>query len=247
MMVNPFVILNVLDGTRPFSTSRIIGSISKISFMTSAMSDRSLRKRESILEAATELFLAREYAGTSMEDIAAAAAVSKQTVYKHFSDKETLFREVALGSVGYVGGAFQGEVAAAAEAPDVPAALHELARSYLNAVMNPVLLRRRQLVLREAGRFPDLARKYHQSGPRRAIHVLATAFDRLSERRELLVDDPLLAATQFAFLVVGEPLDTAMLRGGRRRTRRELNSLADAAVEVFLAAYGRNRESLRRH
>ena len=32
--------------------------------------------------------------------------------------------------------------------------------------MNPGLLRRRQLVLREAGRFPDLARKYHESGPR---------------------------------------------------------------------------------
>ena len=146
-----------------------------------------------------------------------------------------------------MGAVFQAEVAATAEASDVPLALRELARSYLNSVMNPVLLRRRQLVLREAGRFPDLARKYHESGPRRAIHVLATAFDRLSERRELLVDDPLLAATQFAFLVVGEPLDTAMFRGGRRRTRRELNSLADAAVEVFLAAYRRKRESSRRH
>jgi TetR/AcrR family transcriptional repressor of mexJK operon len=207
------------------------------------MSDRSVRKRESILQAATELFLAREYAGTSMEDIAAAAAVSKQTVYKHFSDKETLFREVALGSVEEVGAAFQAEVAATAEASDVPLALRELARSYLNAVMNPVLLRRRQLVLREAGRFPDLARKYHESGPRRTIEVLATAFDRLSERRELLVDDSLRAATQFAFLVVGEPLDTAMFRDGRRRTRRELNSLADAAVKVFLDAYRRKKES----
>ena len=64
------------------------------------MSDRSSRKREAILEAATELFLTREYAGTSMEDIASAASVSKQTVYKHFSDKQTLFREVALGGVG---------------------------------------------------------------------------------------------------------------------------------------------------
>jgi TetR/AcrR family transcriptional regulator, mexJK operon transcriptional repressor len=211
------------------------------------MSDRSVRKRESILEAATELFLTQEYAGTSMEDIAAEAAVSKQTVYKHFSDKETLFREVALGSVGQVGAAFQAEVAATAEASNVPLALRELARSYLNAVMNPVLLRRRQLVLREAGRFPDLARKYHEGGPRRTIEVLATAFDRLSERRELLVDDPLRAATQFAFLVVGEPLDTAMFRGGRRRTRRELNSLADAAVRAFLAAYGRKKESSRVH
>jgi AcrR family transcriptional regulator len=40
-----------------------------------------------------------------MEDIASAAAVSKQTVYMHFIDKATLFREVALGSVGRVGGA----------------------------------------------------------------------------------------------------------------------------------------------
>ena len=183
------------------------------------MSDRSLRKREAILEAATELFLTREYAGTSMEDIAVAAAVSKQTVYKHFSDKETLFREVALGSVGPVGSTFQAEVVATAEATDVPAALRDLARSYVNAVMNPMLLRRRQLVLREAGRFPDLARRYYEGGPRRTIETLATAFARLAERGELDLDDPQVAATQFAFLVIGEPLDTAMFRGAGRRRR----------------------------
>jgi TetR/AcrR family transcriptional regulator, mexJK operon transcriptional repressor len=206
--------------------------------VASQNSGRSSRKRSAILDAATELFLTREYAGTSMEDIASAAAVSKQTVYKHFSDKETLFREVALGSVERAG-AFQAEVAATAEANDVPAALQELARSYIDVVMNPVLLRRRQLVLREAGRFPDLARKYHETGPRRTIDALSTAFARLAERGELTIDDPLAAGTQFAFLVIGEPLDTAMFRGvGRRRTRRELHALADAGAKVFLAAYG---------
>jgi len=55
-----------------------------------------------------------------------------------------------------------------------------------------------------------------------------------------------LAAKQFAFLVVGEPLDTAMFRGaGRRMTRRELYALADAGVQVFLAAYARKREITR--
>jgi TetR/AcrR family transcriptional regulator, mexJK operon transcriptional repressor len=203
------------------------------------MSGRSSRKRSAILDAATELFLTREYAGTSMEDIASAAAVSKQTVYKHFTDKETLFREVALGSVERVGSAFRVEVTATAEADDVPAALRALARTYIDAVMSPMLLRRRQLVLREAGRFPDLAHKYHESGPRRAIGGLSTAFARLAERGELMIKDPRVAAIQFAFLVIGEPLDTAMFRGvGRRRTRRELHALADAGVEVFLAAYG---------
>ena len=202
------------------------------------MSGRSSRKRSAILDAATGLFLTRAYAGTSMEDIASAAAVSKQTVYKHFSDKETLFREVALGSVEPVGRAFQAEVTATAEAIDVAAALQALARTYIDAVMSPRLLRRRQLVLREAGRFPDLAQKYHENGPRRAIAALSTAFARLAERGELVIKDPRVAATQFAFLVIGEPLDTAMFRGvGRRRTRRELHTLADAGVEVFLAAY----------
>ena len=125
-----------------------------------------------------------------------------------------------------------------AEAIDVPTALHELARSYINAVMSPMLLRRRQLVLREAGRFPDVARKYHETGPHRTIAALSTAFARLAERGELVIENPWVAATQFAFLIIGEPLDTAMFRGvGRNRTRRELNALADAGVEVFLAAY----------
>jgi TetR/AcrR family transcriptional regulator, mexJK operon transcriptional repressor len=202
------------------------------------MSGRSSRKRSAILDAATELFLTREYAGTSMEDIASAAAVSKQTVYKHFTDKETLFREVALGSVEPVGSAFRVEVTATAEADDVPAALQALARTYTDAVMSPMLLRRRQLVLREAGRFPDLAHKYHETGPRSAIAGLSTAFARLADRGELMIKDPRVAATQFAFLVIGEPLDTAMFRGvDRRRTRRELHALADAGVDVFLAAY----------
>jgi TetR/AcrR family transcriptional regulator, mexJK operon transcriptional repressor len=202
------------------------------------MSGRSSRKRSAILDAATELFLTREYAGTSMEDIASTAAVSKQTVYKHFSDKETLFREVALGSVEPVGSAFRAVVTATADANDVPAALQALARAYVDAVMSPMLLRRRQLVLREAGRFPDLAHKYHETGPRRAIAALSTTFARLAERRELVIKDPRVAAAQFAFLIIGEPLDTAMFRGvGRRRARRELHALADAGVEVFLAAY----------
>jgi TetR/AcrR family transcriptional regulator, mexJK operon transcriptional repressor len=208
------------------------------------MRGRSSHKRSAILDAATELFLTREYAGTSMEDIASAAGVSKQTVYKHFSDKETLFREVALGSVESVGGTFQAAVAATAEAVDVAAAVQELARSYVDAVMRPMVLRRRQLVLREAGRFPDLAHKYHETGPGRTIAALSTTFARLAERGELVIKDPHVAATQFAFLIIGEPLDTAMFHSaGRRRTRRELHASADAGVEVFLAAYRAPRTS----
>ena len=49
-------------------------------------------KVEQILQGAMQEFLARGYAGTSMEKVAAAAGVSKPTVYSYFKDKEILFQ-----------------------------------------------------------------------------------------------------------------------------------------------------------
>ena len=206
--------------------------------MATGLTDRSRRKREAILEVATELFLTRAYAGTSMDQIAAAAGASKQTVYKHFGDKESLFRAIALSSVQEVSGPLRARIAAVAEADDVEAALRDLARNYLAAVVQPEVLRRRQLVIREAGRFPDVALTYHEGAPRLTITALAEAFARLADRGELVVIEPLRAATQFAFLLVGEPLDTAMFRGAPPgQVSGELTATADEAVRVFLAAY----------
>ncbi|MBV8085816.1 MAG: helix-turn-helix transcriptional regulator, partial [Chloroflexi bacterium] len=58
---------------------------------------RTERKRRAIVEAATTLFLRHGYAGTSMDQVAALAGVSKQTVYKQFADKERLFQAVVSG------------------------------------------------------------------------------------------------------------------------------------------------------
>jgi TetR/AcrR family transcriptional repressor of mexJK operon len=55
---------------------------------------RSARKDREILRAAKAAFIAKGYDGTSMEEIATNATVSKQTVYKHFTDKESLFYKV---------------------------------------------------------------------------------------------------------------------------------------------------------
>ncbi|MEA2164242.1 MAG: TetR/AcrR family transcriptional regulator, acrAB operon repressor [Thermoanaerobaculia bacterium] len=56
--------------------------------------ERSERSRAQILEAALKLFSHRGYGATSVRDIAEEAGVSKGNVYHHFSDKETIFREL---------------------------------------------------------------------------------------------------------------------------------------------------------
>jgi len=64
---------------------------------------QSTRKRKAIVEAATTTFLQKGYLGTSMDEIATLAGVSKQTVYKHFADKEALFSELVTATVAEAG------------------------------------------------------------------------------------------------------------------------------------------------
>ena len=49
--------------------------------------------QERILAAATDLFLSRGYETTTVAQVAERASVSRATVFWHFSDKESLFRE----------------------------------------------------------------------------------------------------------------------------------------------------------
>ncbi len=49
--------------------------------------------QESILAAATQLFMERGYEGTTVADVGERAGVSRATVFWHFSDKGGLFRE----------------------------------------------------------------------------------------------------------------------------------------------------------
>src|ERR671914_3128373 len=61
---------------------------------TPADEGRSARKRRAILGAGRTVFMRGGYEGASMDEVAAVAQVSKQTVYKHFAGKQTLFTEI---------------------------------------------------------------------------------------------------------------------------------------------------------
>lgn len=199
---------------------------------------RSARKRRAIIDAATTLFLRHGYQGSSMDEIAALAEVSKQTVYKNFPDKEGLFTEIVLGTLDRAGEPFREQLEQLRHTSDLPSDLRDLARQYLGTVMQPRVLQQRRLVIGEASRLPALAEAYYQRAPERTITALADCFQHLSGRGLLDAPDPMLAAGHFAFLILGRPLDRSLFCGPEGGfTPAELTALADAGTRVFLAAY----------
>jgi TetR/AcrR family transcriptional repressor of mexJK operon len=200
---------------------------------------RSSRKRRAILEAATAVFLRNGYVGTSMDEVAARAGVSKQTVYRHFADKEALFAEIVLSTIDQVGVPFYAGLPALGDTEDLERDLRDLARRLIRVVMQPRLLQLRRLVIAEAARFPALARSYYERGPGRTAETLAASFRELAARGLLRLDDPLVAARHFVWSVLSIPLNEVMLSGEDERfSAAELEGFADAGVHAFLWGHG---------
>ena len=100
-------------------------------------------------------------------------------------------------------------------------------------------MRLRRLVIGEVERFPDLARVLHERGPQRSISRLAAACAHYTRLGQLRVDDARGAASFFNWLVMGEPVNDAMLLGDTAfRKPIERAAHASEAVRIFLAAYG---------
>jgi TetR/AcrR family transcriptional regulator, mexJK operon transcriptional repressor len=202
---------------------------------------RSELRRQAIIRAATEVFLRHGYLGATTDEVAARASVSKQTLYKHFPDKQRLFGEVILDTTVQVVDALSSTVASTLQdAQDVRKALRDLAGGFLRDLLQPDFVRLRRLVIAEADRFPEIGRAWFDRGFERILPVLGEAMLGLADRGLLHnLSDPTLAAYQFAGLVMYQPMNQLMFAGTDALPPADkLNRIADSAVEVFLAAYG---------
>ncbi|WCM27382.1 TetR/AcrR family transcriptional regulator [Sphingomonas sp. QA11] len=199
---------------------------------------RSPRKRKAILRASAEVFLRNGYLGTSVDEVAGVAGVSKQTVYKHFSDKESLFRELIVILVASAADTVEAGMQNFDFDGNIESSLFDLAVRQLEIVMTPAIIQLRRLVIGEVSRFPALAKTFYEDGPARTIDSLTALFERLSIRGYLNIDDARVAAAQFNWLVMSSPLNRALFLGDDAiPTGKALRKDAEQGVRMFLAAY----------
>lgn len=115
-----------------------------------------------------------------MDDVASAAGVAKQTVYRHFGSKEALFVGLVLSMCTEVG-----ELLANSRREQSDGALEvelrELGWSLAHSLITPDNLRLYRTIVAEAERLPELGQVFYENGAKvvRAIaaQILRKRFD----------------------------------------------------------------------
>src|SRR4051812_16997435 len=138
------------------------------------------------MRAAIQVFLQHGYVGATTDEVAARAAVSKQTLYRNFPDKQRLFAEVVLDSTVTLAGELADSAVLSLDGTrDVRAALLDFARNFLAGLLVPDVVRLRRLVIAEADRFPEVARAWFDRGFETMLGALGAALQRLADGGQL--------------------------------------------------------------
>jgi TetR/AcrR family transcriptional repressor of mexJK operon len=189
-------------------------------------------KRQAILDAATAAFLRFGYAA-SVDDIAAAAGVGKQTVYRHFVDKQALFL-AALAAAREAGEAHP--ATAVPDTGDPTGDLTRMGEQILAEALSPTLAALHRLTIAEIGNHPGLSRHWGDTAVPYLDEELTGYLRRCHAGGVLDVPDPARAARQFAYLLITEGR-VASVYGTKPLTARRRHTIAAETADLIVRGH----------
>jgi AcrR family transcriptional regulator len=156
------------------------------------------RKRSAILDGAKTVFLRQSFSLATMDDVAAAAGVGKQTVYRHFGSKEALFVGLVVSICAEVGTFLTGaQSEQSGRSPEVE--LQELGWLLARSLITPDNLRLYRAIVAEAERLPELGQVFYENGAKVVRAVAAKIL-----RKRFDESTAALRAATFVQLVLGD-------------------------------------------
>jgi len=192
-------------------------------------------KAAQVMEAGSKLFTEHGFGAVSMDQVAKAAGVSKATVYAHFQSKEQLFVAIVRAACLSYAENVMPEVR---DAADMRAALTSVGRSIVGFLTAPRTMAIYRIIVAEGPRFPDLARRWYETGPRTFKRLLAQYLAEATARGDLKIEDPQLASELFCAMVRGPLYMPVLLGVSDGPDTLSVDRVVNGAVEVFLRAYG---------
>lgn len=193
-------------------------------------------RHDAVLRVARRCFTREGFTATKMERISREAGISTATLYALFPSKDHLFAAV----IKQAAEDFAAAMARVRDeaAGDAKTRLRQFMTAYAGFMGDPFIRSIFRLVMAERSRFPDLAMDFFERGRTTFGGVLMQALVQLSETGELRLDKPSWAAGQLMGMIEHPIFFVPMVTGDEVQSSRTHASIAEDAVETFLARYG---------
>lgn len=192
-------------------------------------------KRDQILDGAKRVFSTQGFDGASMNDITKAAGVSKGTIYVYFNSKDDLFAALIRREMQRV---FDSVQSVLVDDKPLEEVLYNFGMMFARHMSSPNTVRGMRMVLGVIDQMPEVARSFLSCGPIKGAHQLKDYLIGHIERGELKIDDPLLAARQFADLCITGLFRPAIF--GEFQTAppdEDLEKTVRSAIRMFMKTY----------
>lgn len=193
-------------------------------------------KRDSILAAASLVFISHGYDGASMELVAQKAGAARRTLYNQFPDgKRQLFHAVAermwlsfpVMDIASDDGALA----------DAAVGLRRIGYGIAEFWSPPLAIAFLRMIIGEASRFPELMRSFFEVGKTPAVSAVTNYITELGRRGVLTIGDPNLACRHFLGLIDETVLWMRVMGRDESLSADETRTVVEQAVELFLGHY----------
>ncbi len=181
------------------------------------------------MEAARAEFMKDGFKGASVDRIAAAAGVAKQTLYNHFPSKEALFEEAIRAGVRDI----------VVELDDTPGDLRNrlvaFSLAFRKKLLSPEGLDWYRTAVADLSRLPDLGAIVWRQGPLETVGRLADFLAAAMDRGDLRRDDPMFAAEMLNGMLINLDRTRGLLVGDLKPENDP--EKVERIVACFLRAY----------
>src|ERR1700756_3105741 len=149
----------VKPANRPRRAGAVAANMSAPATPPPSRAARAAARRQAIIEAAMDEFIARGFTATRLDDIARRAGVAKGTIYLHFKDKESMFEELIRTAIVPLVGTLT-------RPPPAGASIRDALEGFARVFIQEIATTRRgdivRLIIAEGPRFPAIADFYYR-------------------------------------------------------------------------------------
>lgn len=191
----------------------------------------SYRKRISIVENATEMFIELGYAKASMNLLVKRTGCSKSTLYKHFESKEALF--IAVIDEALKDHLYQLQELDLANM-SLEQGLSKIARAGLDVITSHKHVSICRIVYAEAERIPIVGQIYYEHGPKRGISGVAFYLKQMVSAGEIKCKNPSIAAEHFWGMLLHKPMLERYCGLTKPMSKTKANRYVNKIVKEFM-------------